>query len=58
MKKLFLCHYSGEAEEISLLAEELMLRGIIPWVDKYGGYYLGDSSPEVARRAIREDCFG
>lgn len=58
MKKLFICHYSGDAEEISLLAEELMLRGIIPWVDKYGGYFLGDSSPEAARRAIREDCFG
>lgn len=58
MKKLFLCHYNGDAKEISLLAEELMLRGIVPWVDKYGGYYFGDSSPEAARRAIREDCFG
>ena len=58
MKKLFLCHYSGDAEEINLLAEELKLRGIIPWVDKQGGYYLGDSAPEAARRAIRDDCFG
>jgi hypothetical protein len=58
MKKLFLCHYNGDAGEINLLAEELMLRGIVPWIDKCGGYYLGDSSPEAARRAIRDDCFG
>jgi len=58
MKKLFLCHYSGDIEEIRLLAKELMLRGIVPWVDKNGGYFIGDSSPEVARLAIREECFG
>ena len=35
-----------------------MLRGIIPWVDKNGGYLIGDSSPEAARLAINEECFG
>jgi hypothetical protein len=58
MKKLFLCHFSGDAAEVYDLAQELRLHGIIPWVDKQGGFLIGDSAPEEARRAIREDCDG
>ncbi len=58
MKKLFICHYSGDAAEVYALAQELRLRGVIPWVDKQGGFLIGDSSPDEARRAIQEDCFG
>src|SRR4030067_624324 len=58
MKKLFISYYKGEEEEIMLLAEELKLRGIFPWIDKQGGYYLGDSAPEKARYAIRQECYG
>ncbi len=58
MKKLFLCHYSRDAAEVYDLALELRLRGIVPWVDKHGGFLIGDSAPDEARRAIREDCFG
>jgi len=40
------------------LAEELRIRGIAPWVDKQGGFGLGDHSEDEARRAIREICWG
>ena len=58
MKKLFLCHYNGDAPEVYDLAQELRLRGIDPWIDKQGGFLIGDNAPHEARRAIREDCFG
>jgi hypothetical protein len=58
MKKLFLAHYSGDAHELREQATELRLRGIIPWVDKVGGFAVADESEAAARRAIREDCFG
>jgi hypothetical protein len=58
MKKLFLAHYSGDAHELWEQATELRLRGIIPWVDKAGGFAVADESEVAARRAIREDCFG
>lgn len=58
MKQLFLCHYSGDAQEVYQLAQELRLHGILPWVDKQGGFLIGDSAPESARKAIRDDCFG
>lgn len=59
LKELFLCHHSQAAPEVHQLAVELRLRGIVPWVDKQrGGFQVGDSSPEEARRVILEDCFG
>jgi hypothetical protein len=58
IKKLFLAHYSGDAQELCEQATELCLRGIIPWVDKASGFTVGDDLGAEARRAIREDCFG
>lgn len=59
MKELFLCHHSKFASEVAVLATELRLRGVAPWVDKErGGFLIGDSSLQEARRVIQEDCFG
>jgi len=58
ISKLFLSHYSRYAAEVGEFATELRLRGIVPWVDKDGGFTVGDHSEVEARRAIREDCFG
>jgi hypothetical protein len=59
IKELFLCHHAAWAIEVHALATQLRLRGIAPWVDKQrGGFLLGDSSQEEARRVIRDDCFG
>ena len=58
MKKLFLSHFNGDAEEVALLANELRFRGIQPWVDKQGGFKIADESAAEAKRAISEDCFG
>jgi len=58
MKKLFLSHFSHHSKEIRLLAKELRYRGIVPWIDKEGGFAVADQSEAEARRAIREDCFG
>ncbi len=58
MEKLFLCHYGGDAAEVRELAEELRLRGVAPWVDKEGGFSIGDENAGEAERAIGEDCFG
>lgn len=57
-KMLFLCHYSGDGAEVKELALELRLHGILPWVDKEGGFSIADDCAAEARRAIREDCFG
>lgn len=57
-KKLFIAHSSRNAPEVHALADELRLRGIVPWVDKQGGLKVGDHSEAEARRAIRDDCFG
>ncbi len=58
IKQLFLCHYSGDAEEVAFLARELRLRGVVPWRDRDGGFSIGDENSAEARRAIHEDCFG
>lgn len=58
ISRLFLSHFSQYASEVGELATELRLRGIVPWVDKDGGFTVGDHSEVEARRAIREDCFG
>jgi len=58
LEELFLCHSSGDAPEIQMLAEELRLRGVAPWVDKDGGFQVGDQNAGEAERAIDEDCFG
>ncbi|MCA1668129.1 MAG: SAVED domain-containing protein [Thermomicrobia bacterium] len=58
LKKLFLSHQHGDAPAVRELATDLRLRGIAPWVDKDGGFSVGDESVAEARRVIREDCFG
>jgi hypothetical protein len=58
LKEIFLCHAGEDAPEIRVLAEELRLRGVAPWVDKEGGFKVGDESASEAERAIDEDCFG
>ncbi len=58
VEPLFLAHSSTDSDEVHLLAEELRLRGIAPWVDKQGGFSVGDHSEDEARRAIRERCWG
>lgn len=58
LKRLFLAHFNGDAQEIALLARMLRLHGVVPWVDKDGGFALADDAELEARRAIREDCFG
>lgn len=58
IEKLFLSHFSGDADEVKQLVAQLRLRGIAPWVDKDCGFKIGDHSPSEARRAIREDCYG
>lgn len=40
------------------LANELRLRGVVPWIDRDGGFDLGDETQEKARQAIRDDSFG
>ena len=52
---IFLCHHSRYAEEISALAQELRLRGVPPWVDREGGFGVGDNSKTEARRVISSD---
>ncbi len=58
MEEIFLCHASEDASEIRMLAEELKVRGVAPWVDKDGGFRVGDESAGEAERVIGEDCFG
>lgn len=58
LEEIFLCHAGGDAPEIRMLAEELRLRGVAPWVDKDGGFRVGDESAGVAERVIGEECFG
>jgi hypothetical protein len=43
---------------VSILAEQLRVRGIVPWVDKQGGFLIGDRNETEARRAIQDDCLG
>jgi hypothetical protein len=58
MKVLFLSHYHKDVKEIRQLATELRLHGIIPWVDKDGGFNLGDNNEDKARKVIQEESFG
>jgi hypothetical protein len=58
LRRLFLAHYSGDASEVSGLAAALRLRGVVPWVDKDGGFSIADECESEARRAISHDCFG
>jgi hypothetical protein len=58
IEEIFLCHHGDDAPEINLLAEELRLRGLVPWVDKDGGFSVGDESAGGADHAIDKDCFG
>jgi len=58
LSKLFLSHHHEDVHEVQMLATELRLRGIVPWIDKGGGFEIGDHSPAQARRVLREDCFG
>jgi hypothetical protein len=58
MRKLLLCHHSQYAAEVHVLAEELRLRGISPWLDSEGGFTAGQRTPAEARRALREETWG
>ena len=58
IEEIFLCHHSNDAPVINLLAEELRLRGLVPWVDKDGGFSVGDESAGGAEQAISKNCFG
>lgn len=58
LKKFFLCYHSAVAGEISEFATQLRLRGLVPWVDKQGGFNVGDDASQEAKRAILEDCSG
>ncbi len=58
LEEIFLCHAGDDAPEIRMLAEELRLRGVAPWVDKDGGFRVGDESAGEAERVIGEECFG
>ena len=58
LKRLFLSHQHDDATSLRELTIELRLRGVAPWVDKDGGFSIGDDSVDEARRAIRNDCFG
>ncbi len=58
MKGLFLAHHHDDAGEVRELGQALRLYGIRPWIDKDGGFSVGDGAMAEARRAIREDCFG
>jgi hypothetical protein len=58
MKRLLLCYHSDYAAEVHVLAEELRLRGISPWLDTEGGFTPGQRTPAEARRALREDTWG
>lgn len=58
INRLYLAHHHSAASEVHMLAEQLRLHGIVPWVDKSGGFKIADHSPTEARRAISEDCFG
>ncbi len=54
---VFLSHHHASAGPVRRLAEDIRLRGVIPWVDKLpGGFSAGDSSVAEARRVIREDA--
>ncbi len=54
----FFCHAHQYGSFIAKLAKECRVRGIVPWVDKSGGFKLGDHSAIEARRAILEECAG
>ena len=56
VKRLYLAHHHTSAPEVHVLADELRVHGVAPWVDKEGGFKIGDHSPDEARRTIREDC--
>lgn len=58
IKELFLAHHSRYRDELHYIAAELRLRGVVPWVDKDGGFEVADECEAEARRAIRENCFG
>ena len=58
VEPLFLAHSSSDMKEVHLLADELRLRGIVPWVDKQDGFSVGDHAEDEARRNISECCWG
>lgn len=58
MKRLFLAHHHRDAVEARGQAHALRLHGVVPWIDKDGGFSIGDEAESEARRAIREECFG
>lgn len=56
---VFISYQHRDRRLASLLAQELQLRGVIPWVDKTpGGFAAGDPSEAAARRVIGEAASG
>lgn len=54
---VFLAHHNESQGTVNQLAQELQLRGLVPWVDKLpGGFSAGDGLEEEARRVIREEA--
>jgi hypothetical protein len=58
MKKLFISHHHLSDKNVDILAEELRLRGVVPWVDHQCGFDLGAPTPFEAQRIIKDECFG
>lgn len=59
VNRVFISYQHKDNRLAALLAQELQLRGIIPWVDKNpGGFAAGDPSETEARRVIREVVSG
>ena len=56
--RLFICYFNKDFQEVLLLTDLLKLRGIPVWIDKKGGFSLGNPSPKIARKCLNEDCFG
>lgn len=59
VNRVFISYQHKDSRFAHLMAEELQLRGIIPWVDKKpGGFAAGDESEATARRVIAEEVSG
>ena len=58
MKYVFVIHEDGADTYVSMLAEELAIRGIPTLVDHLGGFEFSTHIPDEARRLIVEECCG
>jgi hypothetical protein len=56
--KVFVSHWSGDSEDVKALNGELRLHGIFPWVDKDGGFRLGDDTQTAVRHVLEREASG